>query len=149
MVSMTVQLAAAAQNWVCPRLSAILLHLQGAGVGDAGFAGFAALDAADAEEFFTMLLQVGFNGLYPLRRDDENHSDAHIEGLQQFAVIDLPELGEVFEDRRNRPRCQINFRFHAAGQHARQISRDAAAGDVREGGNPAARDDAFQRRRVA
>src|SRR5438132_3570044 len=123
--------------------------IEGAGVADAGFAGFAAFDAADAEEFFAVLLQVGFHGLHFFRRDDENHSHAHIEGLQQFADVDLPEFGKIPEDRQHGPGCQVNFRFHATGQDARQISWDAAAGDVRERGNPAARDDTLQSRRIA
>jgi len=51
-------------------------------MGDAGFAGIAALDAADAEEFLAAALEVGFNRFYVGRWHDEDHADAHVEGLQ-------------------------------------------------------------------
>jgi len=81
-------------------------------------------------------------------RRDENHADPHVERLKQFAGVNFAELGKVLEDCRHGPGSEVNFRFHATGQHAGQVSGDAAAGDVREGGNPAARDDVFQRGRV-
>src|SRR5207248_8008554 len=61
---------------------------------------------------------------------------------QQLVGVNLPESGEIFEDCRHGPGGQIDFGFDAARQHARQISGNAAAGDVREGGNPAFRNDA-------
>src|SRR5438270_8132692 len=99
------------------------LKIKRAGVADAGFAGFAALDAADAEKFFAVLLQVGFHGFHFFRRDDKNHSDAHVEGLQQFAGVDFPEFGKVFEDRQHGTGCQDNFRFHLDYSHEWQSYR--------------------------
>ena len=58
------------------------LEIERAGVGDAGFAGVAAFDAADAKEFFPAALQVGFDGFYVSGGHDQDHADAHIEGLQ-------------------------------------------------------------------
>src|SRR6266478_9757196 len=59
--------------WVSPFQPAAtsLLHLEGAGVSDAGLSGFAAIDAPDAEEFLTAFFQVGFDGLHVFRRDEE------------------------------------------------------------------------------
>src|SRR6266852_6430160 len=130
-------------------INMILLHLEGAGVGDAGFAGFAALDAADAEEFFAALFEVGFNGAHIFRRDDEDHADAHVERLQQLIGINLSELGEIFENGRHGPGGQIDFGFNAARQNAREISWNAATGNVRHRRQPAARDDVFQSGGVA
>jgi hypothetical protein len=69
-------------------------QIEGTGVGHAGFAGIAALDAADAKEFFTAAFEVGFNGFYVGRWHDEDHADAHIEGLQEFVGFDFYERGK-------------------------------------------------------
>jgi len=118
-------------------------------MGDAGFAGVAALDAADTEEFFAATFEVGFDGFYMRRRHDEDHADAHVKGLQQFVGFDFSEGGEKFEDGRDRPRGEIDLCFYSGGKDARQIAGNATAGDVRESGNPAARDDVFERGSVA
>jgi len=110
-------------------------------MGDAGFAGVAALNAANAEEFLAAALEVGFDGFYVGWGHDENHADAHVEGLQQLVGFDFSERGQKFEDRRDRPGGEVDLRFHAGGEDARQIAGNAAAGDVRESGNPATRDD--------
>src|SRR5437667_12188107 len=121
-----------------------LLHLEGTGVSDAGFAGFAALDAADAEEFFAALFEVSFDGTHIFRWYDENHTNAHVERLKQLIGIYLSELGEIFEDGRHGPGGQIDFGFHAAGKHTREIPRNATPGNVRPLRQPAARDVFFQ-----
>src|SRR5437879_4801882 len=121
-----------------------LLHLEGTGVSDAGFAGFAALDAADAEEFFAALFEVSFDGTHIFRWYDENHTNAHVERLKQLIGIYLSELGEIFEDGRHGPGGQIDFGFHAAGKHTREIPRNATPGNVRHRRQPAARDDVIQ-----
>ncbi len=72
-------------------------------------------------------------------------TDTHVQRLKQLIGVDFAELGEIFEDRRHGPRGQINFRFQAAGKNARKITGDAATGDVREGRNPSAGNDIFQR----
>src|SRR5271170_1459793 len=125
------------------------LKIQGAGVGDTGLAGVATLDAADAEEFFAAALEVSFDGFYIGRRHDEDHAYAHVEGLQQFIGFDFSEPSEKFEDVRDRPGSEIDLRFHAGGENARQIAGNAAASDVRERGDPAARHDIFERGSVA
>jgi predicted HicB family RNase H-like nuclease len=124
------------------------LKVEGSGVSDAGFAGVGALDAADAEEFLAAALEVGFHGLYVGRRHDEDHADAHVEGLQQLVGLDFSECGEKFEDAGDRPRSEIDLRFNPRRKDARQIAGNAAAGDVRKSGNPAARNDILQRRSV-
>src|SRR5271168_5286357 len=80
------------------------LQIQGAGVGNAGFAGVGAFDSADAEEFFSAAFEVGFYGFYVGRGDDQDHADAHVEGLQEFVGFDFAEAGEEFEDGRDGPR---------------------------------------------
>jgi hypothetical protein len=127
----------------------VLLEIQGARVGYAGFSGIATLDAADAEEFFAAALEVGFDGFYVGRWHDENHANAHVERLQELVGFDFSERGEKFEDRRNRPGGQINLRLHTGGEDARQIAGNASASDVRESGHPAARDDILERGSVA
>ena len=106
-------------------------QIEGTGVGYAGFAGIAALDAADAEEFFAAAFEVGFNGFYVGRRHDENHADAHIEGLQEFVGFDFSERGKKCEDGRDGPGGQIDLRFDAGRQNAGQVARNSAARDVR------------------
>src|SRR5271163_1413009 len=130
-------------------LSPSQLKIQRAGVGYAGLAGVAALDAADAEEFLAAALEVGFDRFYIGWRHDKDHADAHVERLQQFVSFDFSKHGEKFEDRRNRPGGEVDLRFNASGKNARQIAGNAAAGDVRESGNPAARDDIFERGSIA
>ena len=127
----------------------VLLQIKGAGVGYPGFAGVAALDAADAEEFFAAALEVGFNGFNVGGRHDEDHANAHVERLQQLVSFDFSEHGEKFEDRRNRPGGEIDLRLYSGGKDTRQIAGDAASCNVRESGNPAARDDIFERGSVA
>jgi len=124
-------------------------QIKGAGIDEAGFAGVAAFDAANAEEFFAAALEVGFGFLDVGGGNDDDHADAHIEGLQQFVGIDFAEFGEIFEDRRNGPRIEIDDGFDAAGQDAGKIAGNAAAGDVRESGDPALGDETFERGGVA
>ena len=118
-------------------------------MGDPGFSGVAAFDAADAEEFFAAALEVGFDEFYVSGRHDEDHADAHVEGLQQLVGFDFSESGEKFEDVRDRPRREIDLRLDASGKDTGQIAGNASARDVRKGGNPAARDDVSERRGVA
>src|SRR5689334_24571365 len=113
------------------------LQVEGAGEGDAGLAGLGALDAADAEKFLAALLEVGFDGLHKFWRDHQNHSHAHVEGLKKLVGVNLSDLAEIFENCGNGPGGEIDFGFDAAWEDARQVPRDAAAGDVRQGGNPA------------
>ena len=127
----------------------VLLEIQGARVGYAGFSGIATLDAADAEEFFAAALEVGFDGFYVGRWHDENHANAHVERLQELVGFDFSERGEKFEDRRYRPGREIDLRLYASGEDARQVAGNSASGDVRETGNPSARDDIFERGSVA
>ena len=67
--------------------------MEGAGVRYAGFAGVAALDAAYAEEFFAAALEVGFDGLHAGLRDDQDHANAEVEGLQELVGVDFSDLG--------------------------------------------------------
>src|ERR1700722_4176812 len=125
------------------------LQIEGAVVGHAGLAGVGAFDAADAEEFLTAAFQVGFNGFYVGRGHDQDHAEAHVEGLQQLVGFDFSEGGEKFEDGRDRPGREIDLGFYAGRKDTRQVAGDSAAGDVRETGNPAAGDDVFKGRSVA
>jgi len=127
----------------------VLLQIQGTGMGYPRFAGVAPFDTADTEELFASAFEVGFDRFYIGRGHDEDHADAHVERLQQFVSLDFSKHGEKFKDGRNRPRGEVDLRFNASGKNARQIARNAAAGDVRQSGNPAARDDILERGSVA
>lgn len=115
----------------------------------ARFARITALDTADAEELFAATLEVGFDGFDVGRGHDEDHADAHIERLQQFIGLDFPQISKKLEDARDRPGGEINLRFYSGRQDTRQVAGDASTGDVRESGNPPARDDIFERRGIA
>ena len=114
-----------------PSLQGRMSKIEGTGVGDAGFAGIAALDAADAEEFFTAAFEIGFDGFYAGRWHDQDHADAHIEGLQEFVGFDFSERGKKCEDGRDGPGSEIDLRFDAGRQNAGQVAGNSAAGDVR------------------
>src|SRR6202040_2899878 len=106
------------------------LEIEGSGVGDAGFAGVAAFDAADAEEFFAAALEVGFDGFYVGGGHDEDHANAHVEGLQQLVGFDFSQRGEKFENARDRPRSEIDLGFYSRGKDARQVAGNASSSDV-------------------
>ena len=64
------------------------------------------------------------------RRADDHESDAHVEGAKHLFARNGAVLLEQSEERRNRPRLQIDFGDTALGQRPRQILGDPAAGDV-------------------
>ncbi len=69
--------------------------------------------------------------------DDRDQADAHVEGAQHLVLLDVAEVLQVFEERRDGPTGEVDDGRGAAGQDARQVLRDAAAGDVRHAADDA------------
>ena len=86
-------------------------------MADARLAAVGALDAADAEEFLATAPEISFDRFHRCGRHHEDHSDAHVERLEQFVGLDFPKSSQVFENRRNRPRGEIDLRLDAGGKH--------------------------------
>src|SRR5947207_4234346 len=67
-----------------------------------------------------------------LRPDDGEHSEAHVERALHLAPVN-PALGLYqVEDRLRAPPRPVDHRVEMVGQHAGQVARDPAPGDVRE-----------------
>ncbi len=67
---------------------------------------------------------------------------------EQLVAIDAAHLREIAENRQHGPGAQIHHGLHIPRERARQVPGDAAAGDVRHGGDPAASQNVFQQRPV-
>src|SRR3569833_3723642 len=67
-----------------------------------------------------------------LRRDDDDHADAAVEGAQHFLRRDVADLGQPAEHRRRVGLGQVYARAETLRQHARNVVGEAAAGDVGE-----------------
>ena len=67
------------------------LRLEGEGAGEdyRELAGIGVAHFADAVEFFAAALQFRFDRAQVLRRDEQDHTDAHVEGAQQFVALDV------------------------------------------------------------
>ena len=74
-----------------------------------------------------------------LRGDDGDETDAHVEGAEHFVLLDIAEVLEMGEQRRNLPGGEVYDRVQTLGENARQVLRDAAAGDVGHARDKAAR----------
>ena len=98
------------------------------------------------KNFFAAALQVGFNGIYVGGGHNEDHADAHIEGLQQFVGF------SIF------PSVARNLKMGGTGQDARSIWAFTPAGRTRgklpgipppvmcaRPGDPSARNNIFER----
>src|SRR5271157_1408089 len=90
-------------------------------------------DAADGVASLAATLQDKLRLLELLRRHDQDHADAHVEGAQHLVAGHIADLLQVLEDGWHRPGVDLDDRSHALGQHARKVLGEAAAGDVRHG----------------
>ncbi len=69
------------------------------------------------------------------RRDDDEHTETHVEDVVHFGVWDAAELLDEAEDGQNGPTAQIEFCAQAIGKDARRVVDEAAARDVGESVN--------------
>ena len=93
--------------------------------------------AHDVELFFGAVEQI-FGARKLGRGDGCDEPDAHVECAHHLFLRHVAQLAQVFEDGQHRPRSDLDLRPDALGQNARQILRNAAAGDVRHArGEPA------------
>src|SRR5258708_2078238 len=67
-----------------------------------------------------------------IRLDDRDHADAAVERAQQFQFGDAALLRQPFEHRQHRQARQVDADAEMLRQHARNIIRKTAAGDVGE-----------------
>lgn len=117
-------------------------------VDDAGGAAGGVFDAADDVELFAAALEFGFGVRDVAARDNENHADAEIEGAQHLVAVHIADFCEVAKDRQHGPGAELNDGLDVAGQRARKIAGDAAAGDVSHRRGPSMRQNVFQERPV-
>jgi hypothetical protein len=87
--------------------------------------------AADYVEFFFGAVEQVFGACELVGGDGGDEADAHVESPHHLVFRDLAELAEVLEDGKHGPGADFDLRGGAFGQDAREIFRDAAAGDVR------------------
>src|SRR5262245_39904694 len=90
-------------------------------------------DAPDQVGFFTALLDQALHPLELLSRNHQHHAYTHIEGPHHVVVRDIADLLHMVEYRQHRPGTCLHNGRGAFGQHAGQIVRNAAAGDVGHG----------------
>src|ERR1700687_3361777 len=117
--------------------------LQRANEYDSGLARLGPIHVSDTEKFFPATLELRFNLQDIFRRDDENHSNAKVERLQQVIATDFSDGRKKAKDRWDRPRAKLNDSLRGAGHHAGQIAGDAATGDVRQRRDPTPSDNRF------
>src|SRR5689334_20510871 len=79
-----------------------------AGEIDVRDAGRSGLDAADAMEMLAATLEFSFDLLQILRRDDENHADAQVEGFQELIGWDISDFREIPEDWQHGPGAEFD-----------------------------------------
>ena len=83
-------------------------------------------------------------------RDDDDHADAHVEGAVHLLVGDAPALLDQAEERRHLPGARGAARApRPCGQDARDVAREAAAGDVDERPHLVALEERLERGEVA
>ena len=99
-------------------------------VDDAGVA--ARHDAADRRHRLAGFLQHGRDLRRLAGSNDEHHADAAIEGAHHLFGRDAAGLCQPGEHRRDVDRVEVEFGGKILGQHARNVFRKAAAGDVRQ-----------------
>lgn len=77
-----------------------------------------------------LLPRFGQHGQHLVRLGgDQDHANAAVEYAQHFRTVHIAGAGQPFEDRGHGP-CLINNRIQPVGQHARQVARQAATGNV-------------------
>ncbi|OLT50962.1 hypothetical protein BJF88_02370 [Cellulosimicrobium sp. CUA-896] len=68
-----------------------------------------------------------------VRPDDGDHADPEVERVLEVAAGHAAQIAHEAEDRRHLPARAVDDADEAGRQHARQVCREAATGDVREG----------------
>ncbi len=102
-------------------------------------------DAADGVALFADAVEQRLDLLEFLRWHHQHHADAHIEGAHHLLLRMLPSFCRWLKIGSTGQLAHLDHRGSAFGQNARQIFRDAAAGDVR---HRAARNPASSKRRT-
>ena len=64
------------------------------------------------------------------RPHDQRVTHTHVEDVPHLGAIDVAFALQELEDRRHFPGTQIDLRIKIVGERARQVARQAAAGDV-------------------
>ena len=90
----------------------------------------AANDASDDDMAFVGAVEDGLGLLDLFGWDDGDEADAHVEGAQHLVLVHVAERLQMLEQRGYVPGGQVDQRAHALWEDARQVLRDAAAGDV-------------------
>ena len=79
---------------------------------------------------------------------DDHHSDAHVQRTIRLGVFEVPELDEHPEQRRHRPRIQVDFERTTVRQDARNVVDEASTRDVREALDVARFEQSVERRQI-
>ena len=84
-----------------------------------------------------------------VRGADNHHADAHVQRAVQLAVVEgAGQLGDEPEQRRARPRVEVDDRIDLAREHSREVLRQAATRDVGERLDGAGGDGRFEDRQI-
>src|SRR5580698_1203150 len=92
-------------------------------------------NAAYAVKLFSSAFQKSLCFLELLGGNYDQHPQAHVESAEHFFFSDIAERLEMFEDRQDRPRAELDHGGSAFGQHTREVLGNAAAGNVCQGGH--------------
>ena len=85
----------------------------------------------NAEGRFPRFRQHARGGFRPSGGYRQHHAKPAIEDAEHFIRADIPGLCQKGKNRRHVPASRFQHRRHARRQHARQIARQAATGDMR------------------
>ena len=90
----------------------------------------ALLDLTDDISVLARFLEGGKRLVRILLRNDGNHADAHIEGVEHVVLRDVSDLLDLLKDRQHPNLASVDERFGAGVERARNVFIKTAAGDV-------------------